>query len=183
MAGKAIHAEWKDKALPGSFYELKAVEGIENFEWQVIALPEKMPVFCCQRVGARPLDIGRDEGVGGLETFCLIFCAQFKGYDEIFVNNGETHNEFDKFSEFLGCQVASDFLDDEAGDANGIRRRFGYCVKKLFRGGLSGDAEAEDEFVGVKNEQQISCPKVLPWSCEASLRPFPLSLQIEDAFA
>ncbi len=125
-------------------------------------------------------DVGSDEGVGRLEAFCLVLCAQFKGDDEIFVNDGETHDELD---EFLGGQVAADFLDDEAGDADDIRRRFGYSVKKRFAGGLSGDAEAEYEFVGVKNEKQIYDPKVLLWSCEASPRPFPLSLQLEDAFA
>ena len=30
---------------------------------------------------------------------------------------------------------------------------------------------------GVKYEQQILYPKVIPWSCEASPRPFPLSIQ------
>ena len=171
------------RRLPGSFHDLYAVRRIEDPERQVVALPEKMSVFRHQCVGARPLNVGCDERIGRLETFRFVLRAQFKGDDEIFVYDGEAHDELDEFSEFLGGQVASDFLGDETGDADGMRRRFGYCVKERFTGGFSGDSEAEDEFVGVKYEQQIFCPKVLPWSCEASLRPFPLSPQTEAAFA
>jgi len=170
------------RRLPGSFYDLNTFRRIEDPERQVVALPEKMPVFRHERTSARPLNVGCDERIGRLETFCFVLGAQFKGDDEIFVNDGETHDEIDKFSELLGGQVTSDFLDDETGDADGMRRYFGYCVKERFTGGLSGDSEAEDEFVGVKYEQQIFSPKVLLWFCEAFLRPFPLSPQIEDAF-
>ena len=112
--------------LPGSFHDLCAVRRIQDPERQVVALPEEMPIFRNQRIGARPLDVGRDERIGRLESFCFVLRAQFKGDDEIFVNDGEAHDEIDEFSEFLGGQVASDFLDDEAGDADGIRRCFGY---------------------------------------------------------
>ena len=111
----------KGRELPGNFHELKAVCRIENFERQIIALPEEMPVFRNQRIGARPLDICGDKCIGGLKTFCLIFYAQFKGYDEVFVDDGQAHDETDKFPEFLRGQVAAHFFGNQPGDSQGMR--------------------------------------------------------------
>lgn len=76
-----------------------------------------MPVFRDQRFGARPLDIRGDESIGGFEALRLVLCAQFEGHDEVFVDDGETHDEIDKFPEFLGGKVAAHFLDDQSGDS------------------------------------------------------------------
>lgn len=114
-------AEWASRELSGNFHELKAVGGVEDLERQVIALPEEMSVFRNQRIGARPLDICGDKCIRGLKTFCLIFCAQFKGYNEVFVNDGQANNETDEFPEFLGGQVSAHFFDDQPGDSQGMR--------------------------------------------------------------
>ena len=144
---------------------LEAIRRIHNSERQVGALPEEVPVFRNQRVGAGPLDICGDEGIGGFQAFGFIFRAQFKGHDEILIDDGQALYEPDEFTKLLGRQVAADFFDDQPGDSQGISGWFGKRVKERFAGGLSRDAEAEDEFVGVKYEQQISCPKALLLFC------------------
>lgn len=99
---------------------LDAIRRVEDLERQVAALPEEMPVFRDQRVAACPLDIRGNESIGGFEALRLILCAQFKGHDEVFVDDGETHDEINEFPEFLGGQVAADFFDDQAWDSQSM---------------------------------------------------------------
>lgn len=132
-------------------------------ERQISLTREEMAVLADQTVGGDPFRVRRDEGIGGLEPFTLIFCPQFKGHHEVFVHLAQESQNTKELACPFGWQVTQDLLNKGAGKADGIAWKATDQKVEEFAAGRNAErAQREEENIGVKNEQQIFDSKALP---------------------
>lgn len=81
-----------------------------------------MAILGNQHLSANPLDIGGDEGVGGLQASQLVLASELKGHDGILVNLSQETHDPKELMRNLWDQMAEDFLDNCAGDPDIMER-------------------------------------------------------------
>ena len=126
----------------------------------------KMPaVFGHESLSSYPLGVSGDESIPWLEGF-LIFSEQLGRYEEVAIYGSETVDIEDKIVEGFRNKMLPNFLDDGLANAEGMTRiGVRYGLQEMLGRNILFFTKSEDELIGIKDEKQVSLPKVLHGTC------------------
>ncbi len=130
--------------------------GGDDTEGKLRVSGQEMAIFADEPIRRNPLRVGRNEGISRFEALQLIFVAQLERYHVIFIDGSQGMDQSKELARTLRGQVANHLLDDGPWQTH----QMAWMVvdqpfKQVRAGALRQEAKAEDEFVGIKDEQQV----------------------------